>query len=500
MRPNLLFVLTIVVTCRKAPWQKESLMPRLSRLSAALCTTLCAFASAAGAPANAADAASRHHGYRLVDAGFFGIGFGIFSNPASNVVNRGGAAAGMNSTPAPDRFAPNCFFNCHVDHAFLWRDGGTLDLGALATGVSSFPYSINDSGSVVGVSQTGAVDPVTGFPETSAVRWSQETSAVRWSNGPPTDLGRLGGTQGAANSINRKGEIVGASLTAAPDPFAGVSQRGCLWLPTTGPGCGSSDFAFNALFAPGTTQTHAVLWSGATMKDLGTLGGPDSTATNINGNCQVIGWSYTSFTAGPKGVPEVRPFMWDRVNGMVRLGSLGGTMGAASFINERGQVVGVSNLAGDAVMHAVLWNSPTQMVDLGTLEGGTYAHPDWINKGGDVVGYSNTGQHNGRAFLWHAGHMRNLGTIGDDPASEAFSINTYGQIVGLTFVPGGRDLRGWISYQGGPLIDLNTLIRDWPSDSKIQVISAVEINDDGEIVGQGKLPNGDIHAIVLIPE
>src|SRR5580765_1626955 len=466
-------------------------MFRINNLSAALTALFCVSSGVlAGSPAASSNS---HHTprYRLVEFGSFGGTFGLFSNPAAKILNRRGAAVGMNNTAAPDPYEPNCFFACQIDHAFIWKNGVTTDLGTLPGGASSFPDAINDRGVVVGASQNGQVDALTGFPQ---------QRAVEWLDGSVIDLGALGGTQSAAFGVNNRGQIVGAALNAVPDPFAGVVQAACLWMPSTGPDCGSFDFAFSAQFAPATTQTHATLWSDGVAHDLGTLGGPDSNTALINDHGQIAGWSYTSYTANASGVPTQEPFLWERGR-MISLGSLGGTVGAPSFMNERGQVVGASNLAGDTIVHPFLWSRATGMRDLGTLPGGNYAHPDWINEVGDVVGFSNTGKdsagHRQRhAFYWHDDHMTDLGTLGTDPASEAFSINDRGQIVGLTFVPGGDDLRAFLSDNGGPLIELNTLIQ--PA-SDIQVITAVAINDRGEIVGTGKLPNGEIHPIMLIP-
>jgi hypothetical protein len=41
---------------------------------------------------------------------------------------------------------------------------------------------------------------------------------------------------------------------------------------------------------------------------------------------------------------------------MVDLGTLGGTIGFANFLNSRGEVVGSSNLAGDLTHHPFLWS------------------------------------------------------------------------------------------------------------------------------------------------
>ena len=46
------------------------------------------------------------------------------------------------------------------------------------------------------------------------------------------------------------------------------------------------------------------------------------------------------------------------------------------------------------------------------------------------------------------------------------------------------------------MADLNALI---PADSAVQLVAAVGLNEKGEIVAQGMLPNGDTHAFLLIP-
>jgi probable HAF family extracellular repeat protein len=135
------------------------------------------------------------------------------------------------------------------------------------------------------------------------------------------------------------------------------------------------------------------------------------------------------------------------------------------------------------------------VIDLRSL-GGHYGHADWVNDSGDVVGTSALADGHLRAFFWHAGQMSNLGTIGTDPASEAVSINSFGQVVGGSFDPGVADLHGLLWEKGGLLVDLNDLVV--PA-SKIKVIFATEINDRGEIAATGMLPNGDTHAILLVP-
>src|SRR5260370_214929 len=184
--------------------------------------------------------------------------------------------------------------------------------------------------------------------------------------------------------------------------FGNAPQAACQVLETGLFPCSSFTFSSNALFSPTTTETRAFLWQNGVMRDLGTLGGPDGSALINNNHGEVAGWSYTSFVANPStGVPSVDPFLWSPEDGkMTYLGSLGGTFGAPFFLNNRGQVVGVSNLAGDVVIHPFIWSKSEGMKDLGTL-GGTYGHPDWIHDAGAVVGFSKIAgvQNGGQAFF-----------------------------------------------------------------------------------------------------
>jgi probable HAF family extracellular repeat protein len=428
-----------------------------------------------------------HHHYILIDFGSLGGPGGGIVNPSSRALNNRGMVVGASTTANADPFAPNfCYLGCNVNRGQLFRNEVVAELPPLssAPNLSSIPVAINFWGQAVGQAQNGAIDPLTGWPE---------ARGVLWQNGQAIAIPTLGGTQSTANDINDFGLVVGASLTATPDPFANSPLCGV--LPTAF--CGT--FATTSTFFPGTTETHAFLWHQGFMRDLGTLGGPDSAAWVTNDLGDVAGWSFTSFVPNASsGVPTVDPFFWSPLtNKMTDIGGFGGTFGAAFWMNNRGQVVGSSNLTGDTgENHAFLWDRGT-LKDLGTLGGGS-SEAYSVNDLGEVVGTSSRDQgFLTFAFSWKDGVMRDLGTVDGDECSLAYSINSLSQFVGQTVsCSQNLDLHGFIGENDGPIVDLNPLTV--PA-SHLTVVDAVFINDRGEIACLVQEADGSHNGCVLIP-
>jgi len=171
------------------------------------------------------------------------------------------------------------------------------------------------------------------------------------------------------------------------------------------------------------------------------------------------------------------------------------------LINNRSQVIGTSNLAGDQIFHPFLWGEG-KMTDLGTL-GGDNGVAVWLTDNAEVVGQADVaGSQAYHGFRWKDGVMTDLGTIGSDQCSRALMANSKGQIVGGTLaICQVETTRAFLWENDGPIVDLNSLIL---GNTGADLYEADNINERGEIVASG-LPAGCNdrfscgHVYLLIP-
>ena len=392
-----------------------------------------------------------HHHYKLIDTGTLGGPASALGFEGERDINNSGTVVSMADTSIPD---PTCFSQaCLIGHAVAWKDGVLTDLGALPPINNSGPLWISDSGLVVGYSQIGEIDPVTGF---------HEFRAALFADGKVVNLGNLGGNESTAFSVNNRGLVVGCATTATPGAGFCVG---------------------------GPQQSRAFLWRDGKMTDLGTLGGSEALAQLVNNDGEVAGWSMID-----SPIPIQHLFLWK--NGKMRdLGNIGGTVGTGiNGLNNRGQIVGQMNVVGDQSFHPFLWDGDT-LRDLGTL-GGDVGEAYSLNESSEVVGWAQTendaAEH---AFLWRKGLMIDLGSLGNDPFSVAFAINSRSQVVGgtLDFQLNWQHAFLW---DKGSMADLNSLISPDPS---VQLTVALGINERGEIAVQGVRDNTETRAFLLIP-
>lgn len=186
---------------------------------------------------------------------------------------------------------------------------------------------------------------------------------------------------------------------------------------------------------------------------------------------------------------------------VIDLGTLGGTMGFATGINNKGWVEGVSSVAGDSSFHAFLWRNGV-MNDLGTLggpnSGSSFFLTGWgPNERGQVVSSSDTMLSDPfgndlcgygtylmcHAFIWQHGVMSDLGTLGGNN-SLASTINNRGQASGFAenAVPDATCQPPQV-FQMKPVIWEKGAIRELPTLPGDPDGWAVGINDTGQAVG-----------------
>ncbi len=267
----------------------------------------------------------------------------------------------------------------------------------------------------------------------------------------------------------------------------------------------------------GKSRAHAGMWApGMGTTDLGTLGGVESKAQDLNDDGLVVGiadlpplqtayygmqkqsdgfiWKRGARLQGMKqqkgnryirGISPVamnnggqivgcatfpreagyHAFIWDPQRGIKDLGTLGGKYSCAVDVNDQGQVIGNSDIPGsgsESPSHPFLWESGKGLQDLGTL-GGLNSYARNINGAGQVVGSSDTMDGPLHAFVWDSTRgMRDIGALGGK-VSGATAINDAGVVVGDSDIRGDRDShpfvwddsRGMRSLRRATLSDCN---------------------------------------------
>jgi probable HAF family extracellular repeat protein len=341
-----------------------------------------------------------------------------------------------------------------------------VDLGTLG-GTSSGGWGINDRRWISGVASLPS---------------DIQSRAFIWRRGVMTDLGTLGGPNSWSYfPLNERGTVTGGAETSTLDPA-------------------SEDFC-----GFGTYLTCLpVLWRHGSIVRLPTLGGGNGAAFGLNNRGQVAGEAETNVAEPTCVSPQVlqyRPVIWDR-DGVHELPTFpGDPVGAALAVNDRAETVGWSGTcapgygAHETFFHALLWRDG-KMTDIGNLGGKTNIVASDINNRGQVIGYSNiAGDITHHAFLWQAGAMRDLGTLAGDFSSDASDLNELGQVVGASQDASGNP-RAFL-WQHGTMTDLNELV---PTDSPLFLMAGGAINSRSEITGVALLKGTtEVHAFLATP-
>ena len=231
--------------------------------------------------------------------------------------------------------------------------------------------------------------------------------------------------------------------------------------------------------------TRARFYDGATVRDLGTFGGPSAVVYALNDLGQVVGTASTGL-----GAP-FHAFRWSRHTGLVDLNAPGVGNSIATDINNKGQVAGIARFGGVLPEKAFRWSPHTGMVNLGALGPTSGSNAFGINDAGTVVGWSDEAQgpRLTQVTKWPGGGGGPI-ALNDYPsiASLAEDINNAGQIVGsAAFDSRGHDQAFIWTPQGG-LQDLGT--------EPAFFSYANRINEKGLVIGGLRVTPGDSNGFI----
>ncbi|MGH8212957.1 MAG: hypothetical protein ACREPP_07000 [Rhodanobacteraceae bacterium] len=315
--------------------------------------------------------------------------------------------------------------------------------------------------------------------------------AAAWPFGIKMDLGTLGGTNSAVlwPVKNDFGAVSGVSQTSTLEPN-GESWSCAAFIGSDGHTC------------------QGFVWAFGKMHALDPLpGGNNSFATGTNNRMQTVGWAETGYHdptcnshGGSNQVLQFLPVVWERGKSQPRSLPLleGDSSGAATAINDRGDVVGISGdcdqaVGRDTAKHMVLWKNG-RAIDIGNIGGDAWNTPMAINQLGDIVGFADTASGDQHAF--HRGRNdvapTDMGVLYPaDTLSQAYGINDRGVAVGMSC---GTDCKAFV-WKDGAMTDLQTLAPGYSG----TFLYAQDINDLGEITGQAISASGDYVAFIAIP-
>ncbi|MBX7165575.1 MAG: putative Ig domain-containing protein [Pirellulales bacterium] len=342
-------------------------------------------------------------------------------------------------------------------------------LGDLSGGTfESAGLGINDSGKVAGYATDNTLG---GYPTQKA---STIVPPATWTN-----IGVLSGDNASyARRINSAGNFVGRSGQANIFPY----------LPTN--------------------LDQALYYNGSSKIDIGDFSGGQnsSEAFDLNNSNVVVGASDSS--------TGFRAFRWTQAGGMVNLGDLpgGNDISAAYGINDDGVIVGSSGATTGLVPFVWTQTNGMQALQAGAvISGNQYAEAYDVTNTGYAVGRSAFSDNTGSvvvATVWDT-TVPNAAPIPlplvpnpNSPGqfsgeSAATAANESGVAVGWAKFGTGPSAfqRAWVYVPGQGTFELTGLINlsGW------ELISAMDVNEDGWITGYGKNPSGNQEGFLLKP-
>jgi len=221
-----------------------------------------------------------------------------------------------------------------------------------------------------------------------------------------------------------------------------------------------------------------------TITDLGTL--PGLAGSYVWGGVNNQGHVAVYANDDPIALLGSSSFLWKGPGDIqLLLGPPGATTTVAFGLNDLDQVVGASGPTPEGYL-AVLWEGG-KVTTLGKLPGDTESDAYAINNWGLVVGLSlnfNVDPYTSLATYWYKGKIYSLPPLDGAANSLAMAVNDWGQAVGIS---GSRAVL-WTTIPKASVADLGTLGGDGSS--------ANAINNSGQVVGAAQTLSGDWHPVL----
>jgi len=309
-----------------------------------------------------------------------------------------------------------------------------------------------------------------------------------------TDLGSLGsGAVQVAQALNAKGNVAGTSADGLgrQRAFYWTLQGGMVDIGTTG---GSQARAFDlndynvvaGWSEDAAGNQEAFTWSPATgRRALGRFGGIASVGLGINNTGAVAGYYLPTATT-------VRGFSRTQSGAFTQLPTLGSSESWAMHLNDAGEVVGISSTSDSATTPYVSfrWTAQGGIRNLGSM-GPSFSEHDAlrINEFGQIAGGA-FNQTTGlwHPFIWHSSTgFIDLKARGFDAARSgiAYGINKFGHVAVLILEPDGtRTPAVWVNGVG--VTELPNL---GGADGEVW-----DVNDLGMIVGWSLTGSGQMRS------
>jgi probable HAF family extracellular repeat protein len=317
-----------------------------------------------------------------------------FIHPAVGINDAGQIAGSIGSKDGQD-----------ATRTIIWKDGSLTEL-PISQKPEFNPLSINQAGELAGSLHGQATD---------------EHAAV-WKNAAILDLDSDENRKtyiSRATGINTSGQVVGWSFTLGSDPTATLWDDGKVVdlgaslkkqgyseahaINDAGRIVGRFDELARTKSGRKILGSYAVSWQATSVKVLSTIGGRNSSADGINNRGQIVGWSNIKGSTGYAWNSPAHATLWEH-DTVIDLGGLSGFMRTSALaINNAGQIVGSADNpqigagfidSGDH--HALYWDSTRRMFDLNRYLPLTLGEAGWVLT--EATGINNGGVIVGTAY------------------------------------------------------------------------------------------------------